>query len=140
MGSLNMVQIIGNLGQDVDLRHTDGGTAVATVGIATNRKYKDKNDELVEKVEWHRVTFWGKSAELADRYLSKGVPVYIQGRLETKKYSDKKTGEDKYSTEIICERMQFLSKGDGSGKQPHPADMAGAEGEEIDLGDSDIPF
>ena len=116
MASLNKVMIIGNLGKDPEVRYTTSGAAVASFSVATTEKFKNKSGEWEEKTEWHNVTLWSRLAEIAGEYLSKGKTVYIEGRLQTRKWQDK-DGKDRYTTEIVGEKMQMLSaKGDGGGK------------------------
>ena len=116
MASLNKVMLIGNLGKDPEVRYTTSGSAVASFPLATTEKYKNKSGEWEEKTEWHNVTLWARLAEIAGEYLSKGKTVYIEGRLQTRKWQDKE-GKDRYTTEIVGEKMQMLSaKGDGGGK------------------------
>lgn len=108
MASINKVILIGNLGRDPETRYTaDGGTAICNIVIATSRRYKDSQGTLQEETEWHRVVFFGRQAEVAQTYLRKGNPVYIEGRLRTRRYTDKE-GIERYQTEIICETMQLL--------------------------------
>ena len=115
MASLNKVMLIGNLGKDPEVRYTAGGTAVASFSLATSEKIKNKNGDYEEKTEWHNITLWARLAEIAGEYLSKGKTVYIEGRLQTRKWQDKE-GKDRYTTEIVGERMQMLSgKGEGGG-------------------------
>ena len=115
MASLNKVMIIGNLGKDPEVRYTAGGVAVASFSVATSEKFKAKSGEWEEKTEWHNVTLWARLAEIAGEYLSKGKTVYIEGRLQTRKWTDKE-GKDRYTTEIVGEKMQMLSgKGEGAG-------------------------
>lgn len=111
--SVNKAIIIGNLGQDPDLRYTQGGTAVANLSVATNEKWKDSNGQMQERTEWHRVVVFGATAENCSKYLSKGRQVYVEGRIQTKKYTDKQ-GVEKYSTEIIAQNVTFLKGGDNS--------------------------
>lgn len=109
MASVNKVILIGNLGRDPETRYTaDGGTAICNILMATSRRYKDSQGQMQEETEWHRVVFFGRQAEIAQTYLRKGNPVYIEGRLRTRRYTDKE-GVERYYTEIICETMQFLS-------------------------------
>ncbi|HXC92505.1 MAG TPA: single-stranded DNA-binding protein, partial [Geobacteraceae bacterium] len=116
MASLNKVMLIGNLGKDPEVRYTTSGTAVASFSLATTDKIKNKSGEWEEKTEWHNITLWARLAEIAGEYLSKGKPVYIEGRLQTRKWQDK-DGKDRYTTEIVGEKMQMLSaKGDGGGR------------------------
>ncbi|HLO25940.1 MAG TPA: single-stranded DNA-binding protein [Geobacteraceae bacterium] len=115
MASLNKVMLIGNLGKDPEVRYTAAGTAVASFSVATSEKFKNKNGEWEEKTEWHNVTLWARLAEIAGEYLSKGKTVYIEGRLQTRKWQDR-DGKDRYTTEIVGEKMQMLSgKGEGGG-------------------------
>jgi len=113
MASLNRVELIGNLGRDPEIRYTPGGTAVASFSLATSEKVKNKSGEWEERTEWHNVTLWGRLAEIAGEYLGKGKTVYIEGRLQTRKWQDK-DGKDRYTTEIVGEKMQMLSRKDGS--------------------------
>lgn len=113
MASLNKVMLIGNLGKDPEIRQTTKGLCVATFPLATSDKYKNKSGEWEEKTEWHRVTFWAKMAEVARDYLSKGKTVYVEGRLQTRKWQDN-SGNDRYTTEIVGEKMQLLSAKDSA--------------------------
>lgn len=109
MASINKVILIGNLGRDPETRYTsDGNTAICNIVIATSRRYKDSQGQPQEETEWHRVVFFGRQAEIAQQYLRKGNPVYIEGRLRTRKYTDKE-GIERYQTEIICETLQLLA-------------------------------
>lgn len=116
---MNAVQLIGYLGRDPELRHTASQTPVASLNVATTRKYKDRNDELQEETEWHRVAVWGKAAENCSAHLRKGSMVYIGGRLKTRTWED--NGVKRYATEIVAEHVQFLDRRQGDGR-PHPAD------------------
>ena len=108
MASINKVILIGNLGRDPETRHTaDGGTAICNITLATSRRYKDSQGNPQEETEWHRVVFFGRQAEVAQTYLRKGNPVYVEGRLRTRKYTDKE-GVERYQTEVICETLQLL--------------------------------
>lgn len=121
-GSVNKVIIIGNLGQDPEVRATANGTAVASFSVATNERWKDAQGAKQEHVEWHRVTLWGKLAELAGQYLAKGRAVYVEGRLQTRKWQDK-GGQERWSTEIVARELVFLDSADGAGKggrRPEP--------------------
>lgn len=115
MASVNKVIVIGNLGRDPELRYTPSGAAVCNVSIATTRNWKSKDSgERVEETEWHRVVFYDRLAEVAGEYLKKGRPVYVEGRLKTRKWQDKE-GRDTYTTEIIAEQMQLLGGREGGG-------------------------
>jgi len=144
MASLNKVMLIGNLGKDPEVRYTASGQAVASFSLATSERYKNKQSgEWEEKTEWHNITLWGKQAEVAGEYLSKGKTVYIEGRLQTRKWQDK-SGNDRYTTEIVGERMQMLGgKGDGGSRRTPDTSSESTGGgtyEEPPFQDDDIPF
>lgn len=109
MASINKVILVCTLGKDPEVRQTQNGNAICNLSAATSRKYKDTQGGMQEETEWHRISLFGKMAELAGQYLKKGSMVYIEGRLRTRKYTDKE-GIDRYVTEIIGESMQFLDK------------------------------
>jgi single-strand DNA-binding protein len=125
MASVNKVILVGNLGKDPEVRYLPSGDAVANITLATSSKYKAKTGEMVEETEWHRVTFFGKLAEIAGQYLKKGRPVYVEGRIKTRKYTDK-DGVEKYATDIIANEMQMLGGREGMGE---PSGAGGGEGE-----------
>ena len=159
MGSVNKVILVGNLGRDAELRYTPGGAAVATINMATTEVWNDKaSGQKQEKTEWHRVVLWGKSAESLSEYLTKGKQIYVEGRLQTRKWQDK-DGNDKYTTEIRGDRIVLLSGGGGGGgmagsgrtqqRGAGAAASAGSGGADhmepmgepvSDLSDDDIPF
>ena len=114
MASVNKVILIGNLGRDPETRYMPDGRAVTNISVATTDVWKDKNGEKQEKTEWHRVAFFGKLAEIAGEYLKKGSQVYVEGRLQTRKWQDKE-GVDKYTTEVVADRMQMLGSRQGMG-------------------------
>jgi single-strand DNA-binding protein len=120
MASVNKVIIVGNLGRDPEVRYMPSGDAVANIAVATTDKWKDKQSgEQKEQTEWHRVSFFGKLAEIAGQYLHKGSQVYIEGKLQTRKYTDK-DGVEKFATEIRADSMQMLGSrqgSDGGGQQ-----------------------
>jgi len=122
MASVNKVILIGNLGRDPETRYTTGGDAVTNLRIATTETWKDKAGEKQEKTEWHTVVLFGRQAEIAGEYLKKGRPVYIEGRLQTRKYTDKE-GVEKYSTEVVGDRMQLLGSREGGGGGGGSADV-----------------
>ena len=125
MASVNKVILLGNLGRDPETRYTTGGDAVTNLNIATSEQWKDKSGEKQERTEWHRVVLFGRQAEVAGEYLKKGRSVYIEGRLQTRKYTDK-DGVEKYSTEVVADRMQLIGGGrDGGGGDD---EMAGGGG------------
>jgi len=141
MASLNKVMLIGNLGKDPEVRYTPSGAAVASFNLATSERFKNKSGEWEERTEWHRVTLWSKLAEIAGEYLSKGKTVYIEGRLQTRKWQDN-SGNERYTTEIVGEKMQMLSpKGERRGGDTTSEPAHGGGGyEEPPFQDDDIPF
>lgn len=147
MASLNKVMLIGNLGRDPEVRYTGSGQAVASFSLATSERFKNKQSgEWEEKTEWHRVVLWGKQAEVAGEYLAKGRTVFIEGRLQTRKWTDR-DGNEKYTTEIVGERMQMLGgRGDGGGGAGRRneggavADDTTVSYDEPPFQDDDIPF
>ena len=115
MASVNKVILIGNLGRDPEVRYTPSGSAVCNVTLATTRSWKSKDSgEKVEETEWHRIVFYDRLAEIAGEYLKKGRSVYVEGRLKTRKWTDK-DGVEKYSTEVIASDMQMLGSREGMG-------------------------
>ena len=119
MASVNKVILIGNLGRDPEVRYTPSGSAVCNVALATSRKWKDKaSGDTQEETEWHRVVFFDRLAEIAGEYLKKGKPAYVEGRLRTRKWTDK-DGAEKYATEIVVEQLQLL--GDRQDAAPRAA-------------------
>jgi len=113
---INKVILIGNLGRDPEVRYSPNGQAIANVTLATSESWKDKNTgDKQEKTEWHRVVFFGRLAEIAGEYLKKGSQVYVEGRLQTRKWQDK-DGNDKYTTEIVANEMQMLGSRGGAGQ------------------------
>ena len=115
MASINKVMLIGNLGRDPEMRYLPSGSAVCNVSVATSRNWKDKTSgDKVEETEWHRVVFFDRLAEIAGEYLKKGSPVYVEGRLKTRKWTDKE-GKDNYTTEIVAEEMKMLGGREGAG-------------------------
>jgi len=148
---INKVILVGNLGKDPEVRYSPNGGAVTNITLATSESWKDKNTgEKQEKTEWHRVVFFGKLAEIAGEYLKKGSQVYIEGRLQTRKWQDKE-GKDRYTTEIVAGEMQMLGSREGRGSPTPDFDQgessnrtpataaAGKSGGPADF-DDDIPF
>lgn len=134
--SVNKVILVGNLGRDVELRHTPGGTAVAKFSIATNEVWKDKSGQKQEHTEWHNIVAWAKLAEFCGTYLSKGRQVYVEGTLRTRQYDDEK-GNRRYFTEVRAQTIQLL------GPKPSGSDSGGPGGGAPDFppdNDDDIPF
>ncbi|HEX9023897.1 MAG TPA: single-stranded DNA-binding protein [Geobacteraceae bacterium] len=142
MASLNKVMLIGNLGKDPEVRYTGSGTAVASFSLATSERFKNKNGEWEDRTEWHNITLWGRLAEIAGEYLAKGRTVFIEGRLQTRKWQDR-DGRDRYTTEVVGDKMQILSaKGEGGrqGAGRPEAQEAPPYEEPAFNPDDDIPF
>ncbi|MFY8183820.1 MAG: single-stranded DNA-binding protein [Polynucleobacter sp.] len=120
MASVNKVIILGNLGRDPEVRFSADGAAVCNIAIATSSSWKDKNSgEKREETEWHKVVFYGRLAEIAGEYLKKGKPVYVEGRLKTRKWQNKE-GVDQYTTEVIADSMQLLGGREEGSQAPAP--------------------
>jgi single-strand DNA-binding protein len=148
--SLNKVMLIGNVGNDPEIRTTGGGTKMAKVSLATNRTFKDRSGQQQEKTEWHRLTFWERMAELVEQYVKKGDRLYVEGRLEYSTTEDDK-GNQRYWTDIIVHEMVMLSggggqqSGGGGGFEPsqrrrQPAAGRPAQASPFDSEDDDLPF
>lgn len=120
MAGVNKVILVGNLGRDPEVRYLEGGTAVANFPLATSETYKDKQGRRVEHTEWHNIVVWRGLAEVAEKYLKKGMQVYVEGKLRTRSWDDKE-GNKKYTTEIVADSMTILTRKDdqsqGSGGQ-----------------------
>lgn len=145
MSSLNKAMIIGRLGQDPEVRYTKSNTAVATLSIATNERFKDRSGEWKERTEWHRVVAWGRLAEICSEYLSKGSQVYVEGPIQTRQWEDKE-GQTRYTTEIKALTLTML---DSRGDQPampekaekkQPVSSSVELDEDFDDLDDDLPF
>lgn len=148
MAGVNKVILLGHLGRDPEMRYMPDGTAVANLAIATSESYKDRDGNKQERTEWHRISLYARTAEVAGEYLRKGSQVFIEGRLRTRKWTDK-DGQDRYTTEIIGDRMQLLggrrnSDGEPSGAmsdhQGAPAGGGGSSPAPAEDFDDDIPF
>jgi single-strand DNA-binding protein len=138
-GSVNKVILIGNLGIDPEVRYLENGQAVANFRIATNRVYTTKDNERREETEWHRVVLWGKLAEIAEKYLTKGKTIYIEGRLRTRQWVDQNKIE-RFTTEIVGENMTMLGgKNDGQNSQKTAPTVQPPKENNDDLKD-DLPF
>ena len=125
MASVNKVILVGNLGRDPEVRYSPDGAAICNVTIATSSQWKDKNTgERREETEWHRVVFYNRLAEIAGEYLRKGRPVYVEGRLKTRKWQGQ-DGQDRYTTEIVADQMQMLGGRDGGGDTSMGGGMGG---------------
>ena len=142
---VNKVILVGNLGRDPEVRSTPSGQNVATFSIATNRKWRDRDGNRQEQTEWHNIVCWGRQAEVAGQYLTKGRQIFVEGRLQTRSWEDKQSGEKKYKTEVICDNFQMLGqRGDfedrqGGAPPPHEPPGGGGGGA-TEPEDDDIPF
>ena len=143
--SVNKVILVGNLGKDPEVRFTNTGNAVANFSIATSEVWNDRDGKRQERTEWHNIVVWGKQAEHCGQYLSKGRQVYVEGSIRTRSYDDK-TGNKRYVTEVVAQRIQFLGGGGGTRLAPQ---SDGGQAEEMSIGnlpggqppgDDDIPF
>ena len=139
MASLNRVMLIGNLGQDPDLKYTPTGKAVANFTIATTARWKDKDGQNQERTEWHRIVLWGRQAEIAKDYLRKGKQIYLEGRLQTRNYDDK-DGNKKWITEIVCDRFLMLGRKEETGAEEFPSGAEAASPSGAPSADDDLPF
>ncbi len=129
MASVNKVIVLGNLGKDPEVRYTPNGSAVCNLRIATTRNWKNKDSgEKMEETEWHSVVLYDRQAEIAGEYLKKGRPVYVEGRLKTRKWTDK-DGVEKYTTEIIAQEMNMLGGREGAGGNAEDEGGGGGNGE-----------
>jgi single-strand DNA-binding protein len=144
---VNRVILVGNLGQDPETRYLPSGGAVTNISVATSEEWKDKNTgQKQSRKEWHRVTFFNKLAEIAGEYLKKGSMIYVEGKLQTRKWQDEKTGQDRYVTEIVGNEMQML--GGRNGEQPaasqaesqQPVSQSGPDQAISDFYDDEILF
>jgi single-strand DNA-binding protein len=154
--SLNRVQLIGNLGKDPEVKYTPQGTPVAKLTIATNERFKDKGGEWQDRTEWHNVVLWQRLAEIAGEYLKKGGKVFIEGRLQTRSWDDKTSGQKKYMTEVVASDLILLGgrgEGEGGGSYSRGASASAGNGNNFDqrmpesepagagpITDEDIPF
>jgi single-strand DNA-binding protein len=139
--SVNKVILIGNLGAKPELKYLPSGQAVCELRLATNEKWKDKNEQTQEKTEWHRVVVWGKQGENCAQYLDKGRPVYVEGRLQTRSWDDKTTGEKRYMTEIVATSVQFLGgRENAGGSSSSRSSSSSGSSDRPPPSDDDIPF
>jgi single-strand DNA-binding protein len=153
-GTVNKVILVGNLGKDPEVRYTPNGLAVANLTIATTESWKDKQSgENQERTEWHRVVLYARTAQIAGEYLRKGSKIFIEGRLQTRKWQDQNTGQDRYTTEVIADSLQMLdSKGNAGAGSSNFAEnaapmerttketMQAPQTEVVDGFEDDIPF
>ena len=125
---LNKAMLIGNLGADPELRYTQSGVAVASLRIATSRRWKDKEGQQQEQTEWHNIVAWDRLGEICNEYLHKGSKIYVEGRLQTRKWQDQ-SGNDRYTTEIVASDVQFLTpRGEGGGGYSGGGSTSGSGG------------
>ena len=143
---VNKVILIGNLGQEPEVRYTPGGSAIANVTVATSTAWKDKQTgDTQERTEWHRVVFFNRLAEIVEQYLHKGSRIFIEGSLRTRKWQDK-NGQDRYTTEIVANEMQMLDRANQNGAASSADSTAGSHHEPAPAGieaepfDDEIPF
>lgn len=147
MSGVNKVILVGNLGVDPEVKTLESGTKVATLRLATTERYKDRNGNQQEMTEWHNVVLWRGLAEIAEKYLSKGRQVYIEGRIRTRKWTDK-DGQDRYTTEILGDNMTLLGGAGGQSGQssggasssPSQNQVNEPQGSSLDDIDDDLPF
>ena len=136
-GGINKVILIGNLGADPDVRYAPNGTSIANISIATSEQWKDKETgENKERTEWHRIVFFGKLADIVSSYLKKGAKIYVEGRLQTRKWQN----QERYTTEIIANDLQMLGGGLGKKNNLSSSEQDRVKIEEIDNIKNDIPF
>ena len=142
---VNKVILIGRLGRDPEVRNTPSGQPVTNFTVATNRVYNDRDGNRQEQTEWHQIVCWGRQAEIAGRYLTKGRQIYIEGRLQTRSWEDRQSGDKRYRTEVICENFQMLGPrgdvgGDAGGERPGGSGGGGGDYFSAPPEDDDIPF
>jgi single-strand DNA-binding protein len=155
MKSVNKVILIGNLGKDPEVKYTPQGTAVAKLTLATNERFKGKDGNWQDRTEWHNIVLWARLAEIAGEYLKKGGKVYIEGRLQTRSWDDKQTGQKKYMTEVVASDLVLLSGRGEGGEYTASRAASAANGNDFDqrghepehaaasaspITDEDIPF
>ena len=143
MASVNKVILIGNVGRDPEVKYGADNNAIANLSLATSEQWKDKSGAKQERTEWHRISFFGKLAEIVGEYVRKGSQIYVEGRLQTRKWQDK-DGQDRYTTEIVADRMQMLGGRASNGNDPTPAAEANPKPQrapsKFDSLEDSIPF
>lgn len=140
--SVNIAIVVGNLGKDPEVRFTQSGRAVANFSVATSESWPGQDGSPQERTEWHKIVVWGKQAESCGQYLSKGRQVFVQGRIQTRKWTDQ-NGQDRYTTEIVAQRVQFLGGGGGARASQESQDQGFSEPSSSFQDppiDDDIPF
>lgn len=136
MAGVNKVILIGNLGKDPEVRHLEGGATVANFPLATTETYKDKNGNRAEQTEWHNIVVWRGLADVAEKYLRKGITIYLEGKLRTRSWDDKE-GNKRYTTEIVADTFTILSKKENSGGGASSSDDGGVS---LPKTGDDLPF
>ena len=139
MGDFNKVFLLGRLARDPEIRYTQNGSAIANMTVATDESFTGSDGNKVERTEWHRVTVFGKMAENCGNYLGKGSLVHVEGSLSTRKWQDQ-NGQDRYTTEIKAQRVQFLDRRDQDGGQQRQGRQQQTRGSEQDYQDQNVPF
>ncbi len=135
---INKVILVGNLGRDPEIRSTASGMPVANLSVATNRRWKDRDGNPQEQTEWHNVVCFGRQAEITGRYLSRGRQIYVEGRIQTRSWEDKRTGETRYRTEVVCENFQMPGQRQ-AGIEPSPQPPHQDEPEGAPITGDDVP-
>lgn len=139
MASVNKVILVGNLGRDPEMRYMPSGDAIANFSIATTESWKDKNGQKQERTEWHRISMFGKLAEIAAEYLKKGSTCYVEGRLQTREWQDKE-GNKRQTTEVVADRMQMLGGRSTEPSSPQPSRSTEQQNDPMEDLESDVPF
>ena len=139
--SVNKVILVGNIGQDPEVKYTPSGVPVARVSLATNERFKDKNDQWQERTEWHSIVAWQRLAEIVGEYVRKGAKLYVEGKLQTTSWQDRQSGERKYRTEIVARDLVLLgSREDGRNPAPEVSGGDSDAGPAPAIVDDEIPF
>ena len=144
--SVNKAMLVGHVGKDPEVRYTPSGVALAKFSLATNERFKDRNDEWQERVEWHNIVAWQRLAEIVGEYVRKGSKLYIEGKLQTSSWEDKSSGDQKFRTEIVARDIVLLGRPEKGGGEREPDEShQGSDREPVYAGagaidDSDIPF
>ena len=118
--SVNKVILVGNVGQDPEVKYTPSGTPVAKLSLATNERFKDRNDEWQERTEWHSIIAWQRLAEIVGEYIKKGSKLYIEGRIQTSSWEDRQSGSKRYRTEVVARDIVLLGSQENAGENSHP--------------------
>ena len=139
--SVNKVILVGNVGQDPEVKYTASGVPVAKVSLATNERFKDRNEQWQDRTEWHSVVAWQRLAEIVGEYVRKGSKLYVEGKLQTSTWEDKQTGEKRYRTEVVAREILLLSsRENGEGGRHTTVGDESASGSALTPADEDIPF